>query len=253
MKFNKQNILNKAKEAQQSTAVIDEGLRAYMLKVYNYMATGILLTGIIALLTFKMSVVTNDSGAIVGLTQIGNALYLSGLKWVVMLAPLGVVFYMSFGIKKMSASKAQTTFWVFASLMGLSLSSILLIYTGLSVTRVFFICSATFGAMSIYGYTTKRDLTKLGSFLMMGLIGIIIASVVNIFLKSSMMYFVISILGVLIFVGLTAYDTQKIKNMYSSSDTGELMGKKAVMGALTLYLDFINLFIMLLRLFGQRR
>ena len=253
MEFNKQNILSKVKAAQQSTVVMDEGLRAYMLKVYNYMATGILLTGIIALLTFKMSVVTNDSGAIVGLTQIGSALYLSGLKWVVMLAPLGVVFYMSFGIKKMSASKAQTTFWVFASLMGLSLSSILLIYTGLSVTRVFFICSATFGAMSIYGYTTKRDLTKLGSFLMMGLIGIIIASVVNIFLKSSMMYFVISILGVLIFVGLTAYDTQKIKNMYSSSDTGELMGKKAVMGALTLYLDFINLFIMLLRLFGQRR
>ena len=253
MEFNKQNILNKVKAAQQSTVVMDEGLRAYMLKVYNYMATGILLTGIIALLTFKMSVVTNDSGAIVGLTQIGNALYLSGLKWVVMLAPLGVVIYMSFGIKKMSASKAQTTFWVFASLMGLSLSSILLIYTGLSVTRVFFICSATFGAMSIYGYTTKRDLTKLGSFLMMGLIGIIIASVVNIFLKSSMMYFVISILGVLIFVGLTAYDTQKIKNMYSSSDTGELMGKKAVMGALTLYLDFINLFLMLLRLFGQRR
>ena len=253
MEFNKQNILNKVKAAQQSTVVMDEGLRAYMLKVYNYMATGILLTGIIALLTFKMSVVTNDSGAIVGLTQIGNTLYNSGLKWVVMLAPLGVVIYMSFGIKKMSASKAQTTFWVFASLMGLSLSSILLIYTGLSVTRVFFICSATFGAMSIYGYTTKRDLTKLGSFLMMGLIGIIIASVVNIFLKSSMMYFVISILGVLIFVGLTAYDTQKIKNMYSSSDTGELMGKKAVMGALTLYLDFINLFIMLLRLFGQRR
>jgi len=253
MEFNKQNILNKVKEARQSTVVIDEGLRAHMLKVYNYMATGILLTGIIALLTFKMSVVTNDSGAIVGLTQIGNTLYNSGLKWVVMLAPLGVVIYMSFGIKKMSASKAQTTFWVFASLMGLSLSSILLIYTGLSVTRVFFICSATFGAMSIYGYTTKRDLTKLGSFLMMGLIGIIIASVVNIFLKSSMMYFMISILGVLIFVGLTAYDTQKIKNMYSSSDTGELMGKKAVMGALTLYLDFINLFIMLLRLFGQRR
>ena len=253
MEFNKQNILNKVKAARQSTVVMDEGLRAYMLKVYNYMATGILLTGIIALLTFKMSVVTNDSGAIVGLTQIGNTLYNSGLKWVVMLAPLGVVIYMSFGIKKMSASKAQTTFWVFASLMGLSLSSILLIYTGLSVTRVFFICSATFGAMSIYGYTTKRDLTKLGSFLMMGLIGIIIASVVNIFLKSSMMYFVISILGVLIFVGLTAYDTQKIKNMYSSSDTGELMGKKAVMGALTLYLDFINLFIMLLRLFGQRR
>ena len=171
-----------------------------------------------------------------------------------MLAPLGIVFYMSFGINKMSAAKAQTVFWVFAGLMGLSLSWIFIgLYWAYSVTRVFFITSATFGAMSIYGYTTKRDLTKLGSFLMMGLIGIIIASVVNIFMKSTMMYFVISILGVLIFVGLTAYDTQKIKNMYSASDTGELMGKKAVMGALTLYLDFINLFIMLLRLFGQRR
>ena len=211
MEFNKQNILNKAKTAQQTAVVMDEGLRAYMLKVYNYMATGVLLTGIIALLTFKMSVVTDTNGAIVGLTQIGNAIYLSGLKWIIMLAPLGIVFYMSFGINKMSSAKAQTTFWIFASLMGLSLSSILLVYTGLSVTRVFFITSATFGAMSIYGYTTKRDLTKLGSFLMMGLIGIIIASLVNIFLKSSMMYFVISILGVLIFVGLTAYDTQKLR------------------------------------------
>ena len=254
MEFNKKGILGRAKEsAQQSSVVMDEGLRAYMLKVYNYMATGILMTGIIALLTFKMSVVTDSSGSIVGLTQVGNAIYMSGLKWLVMLAPLGIVFYMSFGINKMSAAKAQTTFWIFAALMGLSLSSILLVYTGMSITRVFFICSATFGAMSIYGYTTKRDLTKLGSFLMMGLIGIIIASIVNIFMKSSMMYFVISILGVLIFVGLTAYDTQKIKNMYAASDTGELMGKKAVMGALTLYLDFINLFIMLLRLFGQRR
>ena len=254
MEFNKKGILGRSKEAaQQSTAVTDEGLRAYMLKVYNYMATGILMTGIVALITFKMSVVTDSSGSIVGLTQVGNAIYMSGLKWLVMLAPLGIVFYMSFGINKMSAAKAQTTFWIFAALMGLSLSSILLVYTGMSITRVFFICSATFGAMSIYGYTTKRDLTKLGSFLMMGLIGIIIASIVNIFMKSSMMYFVISILGVLIFVGLTAYDTQKIKNMYAASDTGELMGKKAVMGALTLYLDFINLFIMLLRLFGQRR
>ena len=253
MEFNKKGILGRAKETAHQSAVTDEGLRAYMLKVYNYMATGILMTGIIALITFKMSVVTDSSGSIVGLTQVGNAIYMSGLKWLVMLAPLGIVFYMSFGINKMSAAKAQTTFWIFAALMGLSLSSILLVYTGMSITRVFFICSATFGAMSIYGYTTKRDLTKLGSFLMMGLIGIIIASIVNIFMKSSMMYFVISILGVLIFVGLTAYDTQKIKNMYAASDTGELMGKKAVMGALTLYLDFINLFIMLLRLFGQRR
>ena len=252
MDFNRDNILNKKSTATQ-TVVMDEGLRAYMLKVYNYMATGVLLTGIIALITFKMSVVTDASGSIVALTEIGNAIYLSGLKWIIMLAPLGIVFYMSFGINKMSSSKAQTVFWIFAGLMGLSLSSILLVYTGMSVTRVFFISSATFGAMSIYGYTTKRDLTKLGSFLMMGLIGIIIASIVNIFMKSSMMYFVISILGVLIFVGLTAYDTQKIKNMYVASDTGEIIGKKAVMGALTLYLDFINLFIMLLRLFGQRR
>jgi len=251
MEFNKQNIQSKVTSAE--THVIDEGLRAYMLKVYNFMATGVLLTGIIALISFKISVVTDGSGAIIGFTNFGNALFFSGLKWVIMLAPLGIVFYMSFGIRKMSAAKAQTVFWVFASLMGLSLSWILLIYTGVSVARVFFITSATFGAMSIYGYTTKRDLTKMGSFLMMGLIGIIIASVVNIFMKSTMMYFVISILGVLIFVGLTAYDTQKIKNMYLASDSGEVIGKKAVMGALTLYLDFINLFIMLLRLFGQRR
>ena len=253
MEFNKQNILNKVKAATQTTVVMDEGLRAYMLKVYNYMATGVLLTGIVALISFNISVVTDASGAIVSFTEFGNTLFFSGFKWLVMLAPLGIVFYMSFGINKMSASKAQTVFWIFAALMGLSLSWILLVYTGKSVARVFFITSATFGAMSLYGYTTKRDLTKLGSFLMMGLIGIIIASLINIFMKSSMMYFVISILGVLIFVGLTAYDTQKIKNMYVASDSGELIGKKAVMGALTLYLDFINLFIMLLRLFGQRR
>ena len=253
MEFNKQNILNKVKAATQTTVVMDEGLRAYMLKVYNYMATGVLLTGIVALISFNISVVTDASGAIVSFTEFGNTLFFSGFKWLVMLAPHGIVFYMSFGINKMSASKAQTVFWIFAALMGLSLSWILLVYTGKSVARVFFITSATFGAMSLYGYTTKRDLTKLGSFLMMGLIGIIIASLINIFMKSSMMYFVISILGVLIFVGLTAYDTQKIKNMYVESDSGELIGKKAVMGALTLYLDFINLFIMLLRLFGQRR
>jgi FtsH-binding integral membrane protein len=216
------------------------------------MATGILLTGIVALLTFKVAVQEISSAGII-LTPFGGAIYNSALRWVVMLAPLGVVFYMSFGINKMSASKAQTTFWVFAALMGLSLSSLLLYYTGMSVTRVFFICSATFGAMSIYGYTTKRDLTKLGSFLMMGLIGIIIASIVNLFLQSEKMYWIISYLGVLIFIGLTAYDTQKIKNMYAASDSIEIMGKKAVMGALTLYLDFINLFIMLLRIFGQRR
>ena len=251
MEFNRQNIRSKARIAE--THVIDEGLRAYMLKVYNYMASGVLLTGVISLFLFKLSVVTAADGSIIGLTDLGNALYNSALMWIVMLAPLGVVFYISFGIRKMSAAKAQGAFWIFAALMGASLSSIFLVYTGASITRVFFITAGTFGAMSIYGYTTKRDLTRLGSFLMMGLIGIIIASIVNIFMKSSMMYFVISIIGVLIFVGLTAYDTQKIKNMYLVSDTGEVMGKKAVMGALTLYLDFINLFLMLLMLFGQRR
>ena len=251
MEFNRQNIQTKVTSTE--THAIDEGLRAYMLKVYNYMASGIFLTGIISLLLFKLSVVMASDGSITGLTEIGNALYNSSLMWIVMLAPLGVVIYMSFGIRKMSVTKAQGTFWVFAALMGASLSSIFLVYTGASITRVFFITAGTFGAMSIYGYTTKRDLTKLGSFLMMGLIGIIIASIVNMFMKSTMMYYVISILGVLIFVGLTAYDTQKIKNMYLATDSGEIMGKKAIMGALTLYLDFINLFIMLLRLFGQRR
>ena len=251
MEFNRQNTQSKVTSGE--THVIDEGLRAYMLKVYNYMASGVLLTGVISLFLFKLSVVTSVDGSIIGLTSLGNTLYNSSLMWIVMLAPLGVVLYMSFGIRKMSAAKAQGTFWVFAALMGASLSSIFLVYTGASITRVFFITAGTFGAMSIYGYTTKRDLTRLGSFLMMGLIGIIIASIVNIFMKSSMMYFVISIIGVLVFVGLTAYDTQKIKNMYLVSDTGEVMGKKAVMGALTLYLDFINLFLMLLRLFGQRR
>tara|TARA_Y100000817_G_C16838446_1_gene536872 strand:- start:262 stop:1014 length:753 start_codon:yes stop_codon:yes gene_type:complete len=250
MEYNKQNT-----EVRSSVVdhVIDQGLRSYMLKVYNYMASGVFLTGIVALILFKLSVVSGPNGEIMGLTNIGNTIYNSALMWVLMLAPLGIVFYMSFGIAKMSASKAQSVFWVFAALMGASLSSIFLVYTGASITRVFFITAGTFGAMSIYGYTTKKDLTKLGSFLFMGLIGIIIASLVNIFLKSSMMYFIISIIGVLVFVGLTAYDTQKIKNMYLASDSGELMGKKAVMGALTLYLDFINLFIMLLRLFGQRR
>ena len=248
--------INKSKTSVQSSlsdAIIDQGLRSYMLKVYNYMASGVLLTGFIALFLFKMAVVSGPNGEIIGLTSLGNTIYNSGFAWVLMLAPLGVVFYMSFGIAKMSTAKAQTVFWIFAGLMGASLSSIFLAYTGTSITRVFFITSGTFGAMSIYGYTTKKDLTKLGSFLFMGLIGIIIASLVNLFLKSSMMYFVISIIGVLVFVGLTAYDTQKIKNMYLASDSGEMIGKKAVMGALTLYLDFINLFIMLLRLFGQRR
>ena len=255
MEFNKQNIQSKVTAAD--THVIDEGLRAYMLKVYNFMASGVLLTGIVSLVVFEFSGgmdIRLGSTGLTGLTNpFGELIFNSGFKWLVMLAPLGIVIYMSFGIRKMSASKAQGTFWIFAALMGASLASIFIFYTQMSIARVFFITAGTFGAMSIYGYTTKRDLTKLGSFLMMGLIGIIIASIVNMFMQSTMMHYVISVLGVLIFVGLTAYDTQKIKNMYLVSDSGEIMGKKAVMGALTLYLDFINLFIMLLRLFGQRR
>ena len=254
MEFNKQNIQSRTTSA--TTHEIDEGLRSYMLKVYNFMASGVLLTGFISLLVFEISggmEITLGQGGLIGLTAFGQLIFNSGFKWLVMLAPLGIVIYMSFGIAKMSASKAQMTFWIFAALMGASLASIFVVYTQMSIARVFFITAGTFGAMSIYGYTTKRDLTKLGSFLMMGLFGIIIASIVNMFMQSGMMHYIISILGVLIFVGLTAYDTQKIKNMYLVSDSGEIMGKKAVMGALTLYLDFINLFIMLLRLFGQRR
>jgi len=239
------------KTADQTS--IDEGLRAYMLKVYNYMTIGLLITGLVAYFFGKASIVTNGVGQIIGLTSIGNMLFNSPLQWIVMLAPLGMVFYLSFRINKMSLSSAQLTFWIFATLMGLSLASIFIVYTGASIARVFFICSATFAAMSLYGYTTKRDLTAMGGFLIMGLFGIIIASVVNLFMQSPAMYFAISIIGVIIFVGLTAYDTQKIKNMYYAADSETISGKKAIMGALTLYLDFINLFIMLLRLFGQRR
>ena len=242
----------------QAAPAIDAGLRQYMLRVYNYMASGLALTGFVALMLYQYvggSDIVFINGQIVleSMSSLGQSIYAGPMMWVIALAPLGVVIYMSFGIRSMSAARAQTMFWVFAFLMGLSLSTILLTYTGASIARVFFITATTFGAMSIYGYTTKRDLTGMGSFLFMGLIGIIIASIVNIFMQSSMMYFVISILGVLIFVGLTAYDTQKIKNMYMAYDSGEVTAKKAIMGALTLYLDFINLFIMLLRLFGARR
>jgi hypothetical protein len=246
--FNQQSYTKTADQL-----VIDEGLRAYMLKVYNYMTTGLLVTGLIAFFFGKASIITNGTGEIVGLTSVGQLLFLSPLKWVVMLAPLGFVFYLSAKINKMSVSAAQTTFWIFSAIMGLSLASIFIQFTGTSIARVFFIASGTFAGMSLYGYTTKRDLTKFGGFLFMGLIGIIIASIVNMFFQSSAMQFAISVIGVLIFVGLTAYDTQTIKNMYLANDNEEIGSKKALMGALRLYLDFINLFILLLQLFGQRR
>ena len=248
MDFN-QKTFSKATEQ----VAIDEGLRAYMLRVYNYMATGLLVTGIIAYVFGKASVISSESGQLLGLTPLGSMLFNSPLKWIIMLAPLGFVLYLSSRLHRMSLSKAQITFWIYAAVMGLSLSWIFIVFTQVSIVRVFFVSSATFGAMSLYGYTTKKDLTKLGGFLFMGLIGIIIASVVNIFVESGAMQFAISVIGVLVFVGLTAYDTQSIKNMYYAADNDSISGKKALMGALRLYLDFINLFILLLQLFGQRR
>jgi uncharacterized protein len=235
----------------RTDVAIDAGLRAYMIRVYNYMTAGVALTGLVAWFTFSAAV--TDAGGSLQLTSFGHAIFASPLMWVFVLAPLALVFVLSFGINRLSAGTALMLFFVYAGLLGLSLASIFLVYTGASITRVFFISAATFGAMSLYGYTTQRDLTGVGSFMMMGLIGIIIASLINIFLKSTGLDWAISIIGVLVFVGLTAYDTQSIKEMYNVNDDGTVAGRKAVMGALRLYLDFINLFLMLLRLFGDRR
>jgi len=221
-----------------------------MLRVYNYMAIGLVITGVAAFMTFQLAVTNTPNG--LALTAFGTAIYASPLKWVVFLAPLGMVFLLSARIHKMSVAGAQLGFWGFALLMGLSLSSIFMVYASQSIAQVFFITAATFGAVSLYGYTTKRDLSGWGSFLFMGLIGIIIAMVVNIFLASSALQFAISVIGVLVFTGLTAYDTQQIKEMYHEADGSAVAGRKAIMGALRLYLDFINLFVMLLSLLGNR-
>jgi FtsH-binding integral membrane protein len=231
----------------------DMGLRAHMIRVYNYMAGGVALTGLVAWFTYQASVVTNASGAIVSLTPFGQALFGSPLMWVLMLAPLGLVFFISFRINHLQASTAKLLFFVYAGVMGISLATIFMVYTQTSITRVFFISAATFGALSLYGYTTQRNLDGMGSFLIMGLFGLIIASLVNIFLKSSGLDWALSVIGVLIFAGLTAWDTQKIKEFYDPQDDGTIAGRKAIMGALSLYLDFINMFMMLLRLFGDRR
>jgi len=232
---------------------LDQGLRAYMLRVYNYMASGVAITGVVAYAIYAMSVVTGADGAITGLTAFGNVMFASAFKWVVIFAPLAMVFFISFRINKMSLGTAQTAFWAFSALMGASIASIFLVYTGESMARVFFITAAAFGALSLWGYTTKKDISGWGSFLFMGLIGVIIASLVNLFIGSTALQFAVSVIGVLVFAGLTAYDTQQIKEMYSANDDGTLSGRKAVMGALRLYLDFINLFLLLLQLFGDRR
>ncbi|WP_309082733.1 Bax inhibitor-1/YccA family protein [Chelativorans sp.] len=228
-------------------AGIDEGLRAYMIRVYNLMALGLAITGLAAWGAFNFAVADGQ------LTAFGQLIYQSAFKWVVIFAPLALVFFMSFRIHTLSVGAAQTTFWVYAALVGLSLSTIFLVYTGESIVRTFFITAASFGALSLWGYTTKRDLSGMGSFLFMGLIGLVLASIVNIFLGSSALQFAISVIGVLVFAGLTAYDTQQIKEMYYEGDSQLVAGRKAIMGALRLYLDFINLFMFLLQFLGSNR
>jgi FtsH-binding integral membrane protein len=218
---------------------IDVGLRQYMLRIYNYMASGLALTGIVAY-------VAAYSGFYASIAR-------SPVMWLVILAPLGLVVALSFGVQRMSASTAQALFWAYSGLMGLSLAVVFLAFTGASIARVFFITGGTFAAMSLYGYTTQRDLSGFGSFLFMGLIGIIIASLVNLFIQSSALQFAVSVIGVIVFTGLTAWDTQQIKEIYYEADGEEIASKKAVMGALRLYLDFINLFMLLLQLMGTRR
>jgi FtsH-binding integral membrane protein len=219
---------------------IDVGLRNYMLRIYNYMASALALTGTVAYV-------------FAGYLETNRALVHSPVMWLIILAPFGLVMLLSFGINRLSAAAAQGIFWLYAGLMGLSMSTIFLTYTGSSIARVFFITAGTFAAMSLYGYTTRRDLSQIGSFLFMGLIGIVIASLVNMFIASSALQFAICVIGVVVFVGLTAWDTQSIKEMYYEGDGSEIASKKAVMGALRLYLDFVNLFMMLIQLLGVRR
>ena len=227
-----------ASGAGGSALAIDPGLRAYMLRIYNYMAAGVGLTAIVAWLTYQL---------------MGPALLESQLMWVFILAPLGLVFFIGARINTLSAETARLLFFVYAALVGVSLSTLLHIYTSASITRVFFIAAAMFGALSVFGYTTRRDLSAVGSFLFMGLIGIIIASLINLFLRSTGLDWLISIVGVGVFAGLTAYDTQRIKAMYESRDDETTAGRKSVIAALSLYLNFLNLFLMLLRLMGGRR
>ena len=232
---------------------IDQGLRAYMLRVYNTMALGVALTGIVAWLTFQAAVVTNEAGAITGLTAFGQSIFSGPAVIILVLATLGLVFFISFRIQHLQVGTALGLFLLYAGLLGVMLSSIFLAYTGASITRTFFISAASFGALSLYGYTTQRDLSPIGSFLVMGVFGLVLAMLVNIFLKSTGLDFVISAVGVLIFAGMTAWDTQRIKEMYDPQEDGTATGRKAVMGALQLYLDFINLFMFLLRFLGDRR
>ena len=217
---------------------VDAGLRSYMLSVYNYMGSGVLLTGIVALLAFQ----SGFTASMVG----------TPLMWVVMLAPLAFVLVLSFGINKLSTTAAQALFWVYAGVMGLSMSTIFIAFTGTSIATTFFATAAAFLGLSLYGYTTKKDLSGFGTFLIMGVVGILVAMIINMFVQSSALSLAISVIGVLLFAGLTAYDTQKIKSMYFYVRGTDFVGKSVVMGALTLYLDFVNMFTFLLNLMGSR-
>jgi FtsH-binding integral membrane protein len=230
----------------RTDAGVDQGLRSYMLKVYNLMALGVALTGLVAYFVADLAISNGQ------LTGFGQAIYLSPLRWVVIFAPLALVFFLSFRLHAMSEAAAQITYWIYAALVGASLSTVFVVYTGASIVQTFAVTAASFGALSLYGYTTKRDLSAMGSFLVMGLFGLIIASLVNFFLQSSALQFAVSVIGVLVFAGLTAWDTQQIKEMYLEDDSAETTGKKAIMGALSLYMDFINLFLFLLRFLGNR-
>jgi FtsH-binding integral membrane protein len=244
--------------ARSRALEIDEGLRSYMLQVYNYMAAGLAITGVVAYGLYALSVSTDPATTAValrsglGLTSFGAFIYLSWFKWVLFFAPLAMVFFISARLPSMSVEAGQITFWIYAALIGAMISSIFLVYTHGSIARVFFITAASFGALSLYGYTTKKDLSGWASFLFIGVIGILIASVVNIFLGSSALQFAISVIGVLVFAGLTAYDTQQIKEEYYAGDSQLVAGQKAIMGALRLYLDFLNMFLFLLQLLGNR-
>jgi FtsH-binding integral membrane protein len=237
--------------ARPTTAEIDQGLRAYMLGVYNYMTLGLGVTGLVALGTYMLAVAKTAPGAL-ALTPFGQMLYTTPLRWVVILSPLAFVFFIGARANTISAATARNLFLAFAAVMGLSMSSLLLIFTGASVARIFFITAAAFGGLSLYGYMTQRDLSAFGSFLVMGVWGLVIAGLVNLFLQSTGLQFALSIIAVLVFAGLTAWDTQNIKDMYYESDSYEVAQKKSVFGALSLYLDFINMFQSLLFLFGQR-
>jgi FtsH-binding integral membrane protein len=251
-------------------AAVDAGLRAHMLRIYNFMVLGLIITGVAALAVHTLSVtsdvaaaakITRDdieipirlAGVNMYLTPLGYAIFVGPMKWPVILAPLVLVFALSFGIERLRPGVAQLLFWLYAALLGVSLASLFMVYTQTSIVRVFFIAAASFGALSLYGYTTQRDLTSLGSFLVMGLFGVIIAALVNLFLASSALQWAISIVGVMVFSGLTAWDTQRLKNeyIYFAMD-GATAQRSAIIGALTLYLDFINLFTLLLQLIGER-